>query len=125
MEWRQAGGVWQQLVALSAITGPAGAAGATGATGPAGSAASATVVRQAAAEVPALLLGATYDAPIVWQTAFPNANYTVELTRLGGLIGRASVVVKSGTKTATGLTVTVTASLAVSAGSIVLAQGYL
>ncbi|MDQ8047092.1 MAG: hypothetical protein REI11_20970 [Patulibacter sp.] len=67
--------------------------------------------------VNAIAVGASVDVPIVWSTPFPNANYDTDITAFTGLIGRATLVVKSGSKTAAGCTVTVTATLLVSLGS--------
>jgi hypothetical protein len=67
--------------------------------------------------VNAIAVGASADVPIVWSTPFANANYDTDITNFTGLIGRATCVVKPGSKTAAGCTVTVTATLLVSLGS--------
>lgn len=113
-------------VGATGSTGPTGATGSVGAagpTGPAGSNAPATIVHQTSAEVPLILLGASVDVALTWPTAFPATPTTVELTKGPGLLGRSTLTLKS--KSATGCVATVTAALAISAGSSIFAQATL
>lgn len=66
---------------------------------------------------PLIALGASTDIAITWTTPFRSDSYAVDVSGATGLIGRATVAVKPGTQTAAGLTVTVTATLLVSAGA--------
>jgi hypothetical protein len=63
--------------------------------------------------VPLLLLGASVDRVVTWNRPFADANYKVSFLPDAGTLGRITPVVKSGTKTASGLTVTISAGLAV------------
>lgn len=65
-----------------------------------------------------LAVGSSTDLTIVWSTPMPSAVYTVEAVAGPGIIGNASLAVKS--QTAAGCVVTVTAGLAVAAGAIVI-----
>src|ERR1043165_3673385 len=64
-------------------------------------------------QVPLLLLGGSADRVVTWSRPFPNANYKVSFALDANTIGRITPTVKAGTKTAAGLTVTITAGLAV------------
>ena len=61
--------------------------------------------------VPVLLLGGFADRPIVWNRPFSNANYDLSYALDASTIGRIVPSVVAGTKTATGVTIRVTASL--------------
>lgn len=62
----------------------------------------------------ALTLGAggKTDVAVAWSTAFPDANYQLDVALPLGLIGKVAWAVKTGTKTAAGVTVTLTATSA-------------
>jgi hypothetical protein len=120
-------------------TGPVGATGATGATGAQGSAGTpADMTRVTALEqqklqveyrdgiaVPAVvsLLGisATVDIPLTWSTPFPDTGYTIVKPQVtstaAAVIGKTDAVVKTGTQTKTGCTITVTTTALLSAGN--------
>lgn len=73
--------------------------------------------------VPLLLLGGSADRVITWNRPFPDASYKVSFMPDANTIGRITPVVKSGTKTATGLTVTISAGLAVSVAGVLHVLG--
>ncbi len=64
-----------------------------------------------------LAVGGTVDLAVVWSAPMTAASYVVEAVAGPGILGNASVAVKS--QTAAGCVVTVTASLAVAVGGIV------
>jgi hypothetical protein len=67
-----------------------------------------------------IALGGSADVTVLWRTPIPH-EYSVEPVEGPGLIGAASLAVKS--KTSTGCVITVTASgLAVAAGAVVFAH---
>lgn len=78
--------------------------------------------RLASARLPvAVAVGGGLDVTVVWSSPIPTDLYTVEAVAGYGLIGAASLSVKS--KSAAGCVVRVTASgLAVAAGAVVLAH---
>lgn len=80
-----------------------------------------TGLRVGTATTPALLLGGSADVPIVWSSPMPSSTYHVSIAPATGLIGKADIVLKSGSQTASGITVTVTAGLAVSLGAEIVA----
>jgi hypothetical protein len=80
-----------------------------------------TGLRVGTATTPALLLGGSADVPIEWSAPMPSTNYHVSIAPATGLIGKATIVVKNGSQTTTGITVTVTAGLAVSLGAEIVA----
>jgi hypothetical protein len=65
-----------------------------------------------------LAVGSSVDVPVAWPTPMPSAQYTVEPVAGPGILGNASLAVKS--QTAAGCVITVTAQLAVAAGATVL-----
>ncbi len=65
-----------------------------------------------------LAVGGAVDLAVTWSAPMPSASYTVEAVAGPGILGNATLAVKS--KTAAGCVVTVTASLAVAVGGIVL-----
>lgn len=73
--------------------------------------------------VPILLLGATAERVIAWNRSFSNANYDLSYAFDASTIGRITCSVKAGTKTASGLTIVVTAGLAVSVLGVVHVLG--
>lgn len=119
--------------------GPKGDTGPTGATGPQGPAGTpADMTRVAALEaqklqieyrdgiaVPAVVsllnLSATVDVAVTWSTAFPDTNYTIVKPQAtvtsASLIGKTDAVVKAGTQTKTGCTITVTTTALLAAGT--------
>lgn len=74
-------------------------------------------IRVAVGLTPLIVLGGSSDIAVVWSTPFPGDDYLADVSGGSGLLGRADVAIKPGTQTAAGLTVTVTAALAVTAGS--------
>jgi hypothetical protein len=70
----------------------------------------------------ALLVGGTSDVAITWKSPMPYATYTVEAVEGPGILGAATLTVKS--QTQTGCVITVTAQLAIAAGATVLAHAY-
>lgn len=80
-----------------------------------------TGLRVGTAITPALLLGGSADVTIDWSAPMPNSNYHVSIAPATGLIGKASIAVKPGSQTTTGIVVTVTAGLAVSLGAEIVA----
>lgn len=78
------------------------------------------------AQVPVITLAApTRDVVITLTRSYPDTTYLVDIGFDGSLIGRVTGAVKSGTKTTTGFTITVTATVAtVAVGSMfVFTQG--
>lgn len=73
--------------------------------------------------VPTLLLNASVDRVVTWARPFPDTSYKVSFAYDAGTLGRATAVVKSGTKTTTGLTVTISAGLAVTLASVIHVLG--
>lgn len=98
------------LVAMSGPVGPQGPigltgdTGATGATGPAG----AINTRIAIVPTPALAVGDT-NIPIVWSSAIPTSTYVVQVTMEGGsgILAALDVIIQNGTRTTTGVTISV------------------
>jgi hypothetical protein len=76
------------------------------------------VVRRASPPptLPLIALGGTYDAVVTWDTAMPDTNYSVAVPLVSGLVGKATVALLS--KTMTGCTVRVSATVAVAAGTV-------
>jgi hypothetical protein len=70
-----------------------------------------------------LILGSSRDVPIVWATPFRTAAYRVEMVPAAGVLGRATMNVVEGSQTVAGLTVRVTATLALAAGAQFLVHG--
>lgn len=62
-------------------------------------------------QVPVLLLLGTVDRPIVWNRPFSNASYDLSYAFDASTIGRITCAPVAGTKTTTGITIRVTASL--------------
>jgi hypothetical protein len=58
----------------------------------------------------ALAANASADIPVAWDAALPDANYSADAVPSVGLLGNGTCVIKAGSKTANGCTVTVTAS---------------
>lgn len=73
--------------------------------------------------VPLLLLGGSADRVVTWARPFANANYNVSFATDANTIGRITPTVLAGTKTATGLTVRITAGLAVTVAGVVHVLG--
>lgn len=69
--------------------------------------------------VPILILGGTADRPITWNRPFSNANYDLSYAFDASTIGRITCAPVAGTKTATGITIRITAGLAVSVLGVV------
>jgi hypothetical protein len=118
---------WQKIGTIrgpKGDTGPngIGTAGPQGPTGPTGPAGAPTRIERANGAAPLLAIGAAADVAITWPTAMPSATYTVKLVAGYGLLGRATLALKS--QTAAGIVVTVTATLAVTAGSVIDATAY-
>jgi hypothetical protein len=67
-----------------------------------------------------LALGASQDVAITWRTPMPTATYSVDAEPGPGLIGTATLTVKSASQT--GCVITVTASAAVAVGAIIYAH---
>ncbi len=67
-----------------------------------------------------LAIGASTDLAVTWSEPMPSAVYTVEAVAGPGILGNATLAVKSQTKA--GCVITVTASLAVAVGSVVFAH---
>lgn len=120
-------------------TGAKGDTGATGPQGPAGTPADMTRVAALEAQkiqieyrdgiaVPAVLsllgISATIDVTVTWATAFPDTAYTIVKpqvsTTSASLIGKTDAVVKAGTQTKTGVTITVTTTAVLAAGTCTL-----
>lgn len=100
IQWRVAGGSWANLLAVPGQT-----------------------ARLAVVSTP-LVVASAVDVSVTWSAPMPSVSYRIELALGSGLIGKASVVVKS--QTAAGCVVTVSASSPpVAAGSLlhVLAFG--
>lgn len=76
------------------------------------------------AVVSLLGLSATTDVAVTWSTAFPDTAYTIVKpqvsTTSASLIGKTDAVVKAGTQTRTGCTVTVTTTAILAAGTCTL-----
>lgn len=119
--------------------GPQGAIGPTGPQGPAGTSADMTRVTALEAQkiqieyrdgisVPAVLsllgISATVDIPVAWTNPYPDTNYTITkpqvTTTTASLIGKTDAVVKAGTQTKTGCTITVTTTAVLAAGTCTL-----
>lgn len=120
-------------------TGSKGDTGATGPQGPAGTPADMTRVAALEAQklqieyrdgiaVPAVLsllgISATVDVTVTWATAFPDTAYTIVKpqvsTTSASLIGKTDAVVKAGTQTKTGVTITVTTTAVLATGTCTL-----
>lgn len=69
--------------------------------------------------VPILILGGTADRPITWNRPFSNASYDLSFAFDASTIGRITCSVVAGTKTTTGVTIRITAGLAVSVLGVV------
>ncbi len=65
-----------------------------------------------------LAIGGSVDLTVWWDTPMPSAFYSVEAVAGPGILGNATLAVKSQTRE--GCVVTVTATLAVAAGATVL-----
>ncbi len=61
--------------------------------------------------VPILLLNASVDRVVTWNRPFADTSYKTSFLFGAGTLGRITCAVKAGTKTASGLTVTITAGL--------------
>jgi hypothetical protein len=72
---------------------------------------------------PILLLGGTADRAIVWNRAFNNTSYDLSFAFDASTIGRITCSVVAGTKTTTGVTIRVSAALAVSVLGVVHVLG--
>lgn len=81
-------------------------------------------IRIGVGTAPLLVVGGTAPVPIVWSSPFPTADYAIDISGFPNLLGRATLTLAPGTKTAEGLTVNVTASLAVSLGSQFIVVAY-
>lgn len=109
-------------------TGPAGPTGPTGPQGPAGTGTVTQIEYRDGIAVPAVLsllgLSATTDVTVTWANAFPDTNYTIvkpqTTTTAASLIGKTDAVVKTGTQTRTGCTITVTTTAILAAGNATL-----
>ena len=67
-----------------------------------------------------LSIGGSTDLTVTWDTPMPSATYTVEPVAGPGILGNATLAVKSQTRD--GCVITVTAGLAVAAGAVVFAH---
>lgn len=116
--YQYSGSVWSVVGNIKGASGSQGIQGLTGNTGPAG------VSRGASISVPILLLGAAVDRPIVWTdisgaaSPMPSAAYTVLVLPDVSVIGKGTYAIKSGTQSAAGLTITVTAGLAIAVAGV-------
>lgn len=73
--------------------------------------------------VPILILGGTADRAIVWNRPFNNTSYDLSYAFDASTIGRITCSVVAGTKTTTGITIRVSAGLAVSVLGVVHVLG--
>jgi hypothetical protein len=74
--------------------------------------------------VPILLLGASVERTIVWNRAFPDANYALTYLPDANTIGKINVAVKAGTvPTKSGLTITISAGLALTVAGVLHVMG--
>lgn len=78
-------------------------------------------------QVPVLLLGASVERSIVWNRAFPNADYALSFLPDANTVGKISPAVKmvSGVpvKSATGVTITISATLALTVAGVLHVVG--
>lgn len=72
----------------------------------------------------AIAVGTPVDIPITWSTPMPKDTYAVDVTPATGLIGKATTAVKPGSMTASGVTITVSASVAVLVGAQFIAAAF-
>lgn len=72
---------------------------------------------------PILLLGGTADRVVTWNRAFTNTSYDLSFAFDASTIGRITCTVVAGTKTTTGVTIRVSAGLAVSVLGVVHVLG--
>ena len=70
----------------------------------------------------AILLGGSRDVPIAWPAPFHGPDYRVDLVPISGMVGRGTLSVVDGSQTAAGVTVRVTAGLAIAVGAQFLAH---
>lgn len=68
--------------------------------------------------VPLLVLGASVERVVTWNRPFSNANYKVSFVPDANTIGKITPTIKANTKTATGLTVTISAGLALTVAGV-------
>lgn len=123
----------EQITQNTAITNAATAAAAASTAAGTASAAAANAVTAAAGKlgkadivsisVPILLLGGTADRPITWNRPFSNASYDLSYAFDASTIGRVTCAPVAGTKTATGITIRISAGLAVSVLGVVHVLG--
>lgn len=73
--------------------------------------------------VPILLLNASVDRVVTWNRPFTDTNYKVSFLNDVNTLGKITPVVKAGTKTTTGLTVTITAGLALTVAGVLHVLG--
>lgn len=73
--------------------------------------------------VPLLVLNGTAERVVTWARPFPDANYKVSFAHDVNTLGRITAAVKPGTKTTTGVTITLTAGLAVTVAGVVHVLG--
>ena len=73
--------------------------------------------------VPLLILGGTEERVVTWARPFPNANYKVSFAHDVNTLGRITATVKAGTKTTTGVTIRLSAALALTVAGVVHVLG--
>lgn len=69
--------------------------------------------------VPILILGGTVDRVVTWNRAFTNANYDLSYAFDVNTVGRITCAPVAGTKTTTGVTIRISAGLAVTVLGVV------
>lgn len=73
--------------------------------------------------VPTLLLNATVDRPITWNRTFSNTSYDLSYAFDASTLGRITCAPVAGTKTTTGITIRISAGLAVAVAGVVHVLG--
>ena len=79
-------------------------------------------IKNAARALPLIALGNNTDVTITWDSAFPNAGYTIRAAVASPTAGAASCAVQS--QTASGCVVRVTANSLISVGTVLDVIGY-
>lgn len=73
--------------------------------------------------VPILLLGGSADRVVTWARPFPDANYKISYAFGVNTLGRITPAVVAGTKTATGVTIRLSAGLALAVADVIHVLG--
>jgi hypothetical protein len=97
--------------------GPVGATGATGAQGPIGADLTNPRIRTKRVQTPAMLISANPVVNVVWDTPFPDANYTLQATLQSTNSGLLGLIPTITAQSATGATVTLKVLLSLAAGA--------